>query len=151
MSLRCLNITIPRCISMFEQLRCVYMQVQLDPSPQPTGHVEQMAVRGSDATSWIEKFMSTAFQEKDPELMGHNNDMTPLALVAAARWRKTLNDVQHEQETLQEAAAAAETARLQEEKARTEGQLCFLNGHTRYKCNYSFFGELEGTPGYKGF
>ena len=77
--------------------------------------------RGSDATFWIEKFMKTASHEKDPELIGHNNDMTPLAVVAAARWRKTLDDVQREQALQREAEALAERSRLKEEKARSEG------------------------------
>lgn len=82
-----------------------------------------MAPRGSDATAWIEKFMKAAFHEKDPELMGHNNEMTPLAVVAAARWRKTLVDVQREEALRREEAALAEEARLQEDKARTEGAI----------------------------
>eukprot|EP00892_Ulva_mutabilis_P012096 jgi/Ulvmu1/9259/UM050_0008.1 len=80
----------------------------------------------SDATFWIEKFMKTAVQEKDPEVMGHNNEMTPLAVVAAARWRKTLDDVQREEALRREQTARAEEARLTELKARSEGMAALI-------------------------
>ena len=65
--------------------------------------------------------MHAAFSDQDPEVIGYGNDITPLAVVAAARWRKTLVDVQRE-----EAARKAEEERLaaeqeKEHRSRTEG------------------------------
>ena len=74
-----------------------------------------------DSSYWVQKFMHAAFNDQDPEVIGHGNDITPLAVVAAARWRKTLADVQRE-----EAIRKAEEERLAAEqekelKSRTEG------------------------------
>jgi hypothetical protein len=82
-------------------------------------HAEQQRIHNS--AYWIEKFMTAAFQQKDPELAGHHNSVTPLASVAAARWRKTLKDVQREEAERKAVEEAEETARVAELKARTEG------------------------------
>lgn len=99
------------------------VQVLNDTDAMATNPVVHAASSSSDAAFWIEKFMKTAFQEKDPELMGHNNDITPLAVVAAARWRKTLADVQREEALQLEKAALAEESRLHELKSRSEGTI----------------------------
>jgi hypothetical protein len=74
-----------------------------------------------DSAYWVQKFMHAAFQDRDPEEAGYGKDISPLAIVAAARWRKTLADVQRE-----EASRKAEADRLAAEqekelKCRTEG------------------------------
>jgi hypothetical protein len=82
--------------------------------------------RVHNAHYWIEKFMISATQQKDPELAGHNKEASPLASVAAARWRQTLKDVQ---QAKQESQAEVERLRAQEEaehKARTQGLLPVL-------------------------
>lgn len=74
-----------------------------------------------NASFWIEKFMTSAVRANDPEVAGHHNSATPLAAVSAARWRKTLSDVQREAAAAAAAAAAEEEARAAEARARTEG------------------------------
>lgn len=90
-----------------------------------------------DSSYWVQKFMHAAFHDQDPETIGHGNDITPLAIVAAARWRKTLADVQRE-----EAHRKAEAERLvaeqeKELKSRTEGACplgCSKLRARRYPC-----------------
>lgn len=82
-------------------------------------HAEQERIHNS--AYWIEKFMMAAFHHKDPELAGHHNSVTPLASVEAARWRKTLKDVQREEAEHKAVEEAEEMARAAELKARTEG------------------------------
>jgi hypothetical protein len=77
--------------------------------------------RVHNAQYWIEKFMISAREHKNPETAGHNEQASPLASVAAARWRRTLKDVQR---TEQESLVEAEQLRAQDEaehKARTQG------------------------------
>lgn len=119
--------------------------MHIEPTHPAAGATHQMAPRGSDATAWIEKFMKAAFHEMDPELMGYKNEMTPLAVVAAARWRKTLDDVQREEALRRQAAALAEDARLQEDKARSEGEPWSRN--SRFPCCLSL---LCATSSYGG-
>jgi hypothetical protein len=74
-----------------------------------------------DSAYWIEKFMQTAFTDKDPELIGHGNEMTPLAVVAAARWRKTLADVKREEAEHKAEADRIASEHEREMRSRTEG------------------------------
>lgn len=78
--------------------------------------------------------MHAAFNDQDPEVIGYGNDITPLAIVAAARWRKTLVDVQRE-----EAIQKAETERIAAEqekelKSRTEGARFQQQKNSEYYC-----------------
>jgi hypothetical protein len=70
---------------------------------------------GSD--HWIQKFMASAVQHHDPEVAGRGNEMTPLAVIAAAKWRRTLADVQ----AAEAMRLAEEEAQKQEERACGEG------------------------------
>jgi hypothetical protein len=67
--------------------------------------------------------MKAAFHDQDPELIGYGNDITPLAVVAAARWRKTLTDVQREEASRKREAERFAAEQEKELKSRTEG-LC---------------------------
>jgi hypothetical protein len=80
-----------------------------------------------NATYWIEKFMATAHSQTDPELAGHNEEhASPLAAVEAARWRKSLSEVQAEAAAAEETGLAAAAAAEAEHRARTEGAWTFV-------------------------
>ena len=81
------------------------------------------ASRLHNASFWVEKFMSSATQQADPELAGHHEEnASPLVAVEQARWRKTLSDVR----AADAAAAAAQAAVDAELRSREEGALAFV-------------------------
>lgn len=83
--------------------------------------------RVHNARYWVEKFMSSATRQADPELAGHHEETTPLAAVAAARWRRTLSDVQAAEAAATAAAEALRCEAEEEERARSEGAACQMH------------------------
>lgn len=89
--------------------------------------------------------MHVAFHDQDPEVIGYGNDITPLAVVAAARWRKTLADVQREETTRKAEADRLAAEQEKELKSRTEGA-CYQGQDMTVSCIMRVSGSSCRSP-----